>query len=152
MFVWQKSALEDLQMSCSERAHNNILRYATYPFDPFPRVTIQQLFSLLHQPTRRFLDLSAITKQRPLLPCRRDGIQSNVPGGGRELRAPELLVLAAEAAVKNGEFDTAREACHEYFLDGGSMDQFFCRALFAKVWSNFFLQRLTILCIRSGEQ
>lgn len=60
--------------------------------------------------------------------------QNNVPGEGDQLRSPELLVLAAEAAVKNGEFDSAREACHEFFLDGGgARDQFYCRALFVKV-------------------
>lgn len=43
-------------------------------------------------------------------------------------------MLAAEAAVKNGEFASAREACHEFFLDGGgARDQFYCRALFVKV-------------------
>ncbi|CAN0451583.1 unnamed protein product, partial [Laminaria digitata] len=52
---------------------------------------------------------------------------------GDQARAPELLVLAAEAAVKNGEFDTAREACHDFFLYGGARDQFYCRALFVKV-------------------
>eukprot|EP00903_Cladosiphon_okamuranus_P014428 g13389.t1 len=59
--------------------------------------------------------------------------QNNVPGEGDQLRSPELLVLAAEAAVKNGEFTSAREACHEFFLDGGgARDQFYCRALFVK--------------------
>lgn len=43
-------------------------------------------------------------------------------------------MLAAETAVKNGEFDSARLACHEFFLDGGgARDQFYCRALFVKV-------------------
>ena len=57
-----------------------------------------------------------------------------MPGAdGDQARAPELLVLAAEAAIKNGEFDTAREACHDFFLDGGARDQFYCRALFVKV-------------------
>lgn len=43
-------------------------------------------------------------------------------------------MLAAEAAVKNGEFTSAREACHEFFLDGGgARNQFYCRALFVKV-------------------
>ena len=60
--------------------------------------------------------------------------QNNVPGESEQLRSPELLVLAAEAAVKNGEFTSAREACHEFFLDGGgARDQFYCRALFVKV-------------------
>lgn len=61
-------------------------------------------------------------------------LQSNIPRAGAQLKAPELLVLAAEVAVKNGEFDTAREACHEFFLDSwGTKDQFYCRALFVKV-------------------
>ena len=57
-----------------------------------------------------------------------------MPGEGDQLQSPELLVLAAETAVKNGEFVTAREACHEIFLDGRwARDQFYCRALFVKV-------------------
>ncbi|CAN0168916.1 unnamed protein product, partial [Hapterophycus canaliculatus] len=52
---------------------------------------------------------------------------------GDQFRSPELLLLAAEAAVKNGEFESARLACHEFFLDGGgAKDQFYCRALFVK--------------------
>lgn len=43
-------------------------------------------------------------------------------------------MLAAEAGAQNKQFDIAREACHEFFLDGASTrDQFFCRALFVKV-------------------
>lgn len=63
-----------------------------------------------------------------------------MPGEGNQLRSPELLVLAAETAVKNGEFNLAREACHEFFLDGGgARDQFFCRALFVKVLNGLAL-------------
>lgn len=42
-------------------------------------------------------------------------------------------MLAAEAAIKNGEFNTARDACHEFFLSDSTRDQFYCRALFIKV-------------------
>ena len=47
---------------------------------------------------------------------------------GEELTSPEVLVLAAEAAVKNGRFDIAAEVTHRFFLDaGGTEDQFLCR-------------------------
>lgn len=42
-------------------------------------------------------------------------------------------MLAAEAAIRNGEFNTARDACHEFFLSDSTRDQFYCRALFVKV-------------------
>ncbi|CAM9843068.1 unnamed protein product, partial [Choristocarpus tenellus] len=58
--------------------------------------------------------------------------QTNLPNVGEELRAPELLVLAAEAGVKTEDFDIVRQACHTFFLGEHTQDQFYCRALFAK--------------------
>ena len=59
--------------------------------------------------------------------------QRNLPRAGAELTSPELLVLAAEAAVKNERFDLAAEVTLRFFLDaGGTEDQFLCRALFVQ--------------------
>lgn len=48
------------------------------------------------------------------------------------LRNPELLVLAAEAAIVNGLFDLASAAIEEFFSWDGPLNHIHCRALFAK--------------------
>lgn len=52
---------------------------------------------------------------------------------GNCLESGELLVLAAEAAVKHGRYDVAASVCKLYFLDIGFIeDQFLCRTLFVQ--------------------
>ena len=59
--------------------------------------------------------------------------QRNLLRGCENLTSPELLVLAAEAAVKNKRFDIAAEVTRTFFLDaGGTEDQFLCRTLFVQ--------------------
>ena len=59
--------------------------------------------------------------------------QRNLLRGCENLSSPELLVLAAEAAVKNKRFDIAAEVTQTFFLDaGGTEDQFLCRTLFVQ--------------------
>lgn len=53
-------------------------------------------------------------------------------GSGSELKSPDILVLAAEAAVQNQEFGVATKAVQDYFLQTPPQNQYFCRALFAK--------------------
>jgi hypothetical protein len=58
--------------------------------------------------------------------------QRDLLGSGAELGEADLLVLAAEAAVKNEDFATAADAAHRFFLQGCARNQFYCRALFAQ--------------------
>lgn len=51
-------------------------------------------------------------------------------GAGLELQSPDILVLAAEAAVQNGELEVAAKAVQDFFLQDPPKNQFYCRALF----------------------
>lgn len=46
------------------------------------------------------------------------------------LRSREMLVLAAEAGVVNGEFELAADAAKKFFLSSPPKDQFYARSLF----------------------
>ena len=46
-----------------------------------------------------------------------------------ELLSTDLLVMAAEAAVKNEVWDIAQESTETYFLSDPPKDQFYCRSL-----------------------
>jgi len=48
----------------------------------------------------------------------------------KAVKSPDLLVLGAEAAIKNKDFKTAHEAVRKFFLQAPPHDQFYCRALY----------------------
>ena len=50
-------------------------------------------------------------------------VQNNVFGAGGELTSPDVLVLGAEASVKNKRFDLAANALHSFFLQNPPKDQ-----------------------------
>lgn len=58
--------------------------------------------------------------------------QGSLTNSQFEILTPEILVLCAETAIKNGKFDVAHDCSELFFLRDPPQDQFFCRALFIR--------------------
>ncbi|KAG2811139.1 hypothetical protein PC116_g19879 [Phytophthora cactorum] len=76
------------------------------------------------RPTARgILDRLTTIHQQTCVPCM---------GVTADMNLPELLVLTAEAAVFQGDFDTASKSIEWFFSECQLKHQFYCRAQFVR--------------------